>query len=73
MLGDDLTKEVLEAMNSRIIPKGWNEMMIVLILIFNDPERIAQYKPISLCNVVYKVISKIYTNSLKVILPDIIL
>jgi hypothetical protein len=72
MLGDDLTKEVLEAVNTGIIPEGWNDTITVLIPKVDGPEKITQYRPISLCNVVYKVISKMLANRLKVILPEII-
>jgi hypothetical protein len=72
MLGVELTREVFEAIYTRTIPEGWNDTMIVLIPKFDDPERITQYRLISLCNVVYKVISKMFVNRLKLILPDII-
>lgn len=56
LLGDDLVKEVLAAVNSAEIPEGWNDTTIVLIPKVNNPTLVSQFRPISLCNVVYKVI-----------------
>ena len=72
IVGDELTDEVLHAVNSRKIPEGWNSTNIVLIPKVASPEVITQYRPISLCNVVYKIISKMIANRLKKILPDVI-
>ena len=72
ILGDELTKEVLDAINKKKIPTGWNATNIVLIPKVDNPEVITQYRPISLCNVVYKIISKMIVNRLKKILPEII-
>jgi hypothetical protein len=63
---------VLQALNTGIIPEGWNETAIVLIPKVESPELITQFRPISLCNVVYKVISKVLSKRLKILLPDII-
>ena len=59
MLGDDLLQEVLCTVNSRVMPKGWNDTTTVMIPKANTPEKATQFRPISLGNVVYKVISKL--------------
>jgi hypothetical protein len=72
IFGDVLTQEVLEAINNKAIPEGWNDTVIVLIPKVESPESIAQYRPISLCNVLYKVISKMIAFWLKHILDEVI-
>lgn len=56
LLGDDLVKEVIEAVNMAKIPENWNDTYVVLIPKVNNPTLVSQFRPISLCNVVYKVI-----------------
>ena len=73
-LGDDLISEVLTltAVSSRVMPHGWNATSIVMIPKVNTPEKVTQLRPISLCNVVYKVISKMIATRLKNLLLEII-
>ena len=56
MLGEDLKKEVLQAVNTCSIPAGWNDTAIVMIPKVNSPEKVTQFGHVSLRNVVYKVI-----------------
>ena len=72
LVGDDLVKEVLAAVNTAQIPEGWNDTTIILIPKVNDPTLVSQFRPISLCNVVYKVISMLLANRLRGILSDVI-
>jgi hypothetical protein len=54
--GEEITQEILQALNTGIIPEGWNDTTVVLIPKIDDPELISQLCPISLCNVIYKII-----------------
>ena len=67
-----VTKTVLDFLNHGIVPPNFNETRIVLIPKIKDPKRVTNYRPISLCNVVYKLASKAIANRLKKILPTII-
>ena len=64
--------EVLDFLRGGDMPQGWNDTLVVLIPKVNNPEKLKDLRPISLCNVIYKIVSKVITNRLKVILPDII-
>jgi hypothetical protein len=66
IIGEELTYEVLLAVNNRKVPT------IVLIPKVENLEFITQFRPISLCNLIYKVISKRIANRLKTILPEIL-
>jgi hypothetical protein len=72
LIGGDLVQEVVQSLNSRSLPEGWNSTTIVLIPKVKNPTLVTQFRPISLCNVLYKVVSKVLANRLKVILPEII-
>ena len=63
---------VLDFLNNGIMEPDFNYAHIVLIPKIKSPEKITDYRPISLCNVIYKIISKVLANKLKQILPNLI-
>jgi hypothetical protein len=70
--GNDVVREVKALLNGGDMPKGWNETVVVLIPKVPSPEKLNDLRPINLCNVVYKIASKVLSNRLKCILPNII-
>ncbi|XP_065639085.1 uncharacterized protein LOC136071559 [Quercus suber] len=59
LVGDSVRKEVEKAFTDRKVPEYLNNTHIVLIPKIQGPETIGNYRPISLCNSVYKIITKI--------------
>ena len=72
VVGDNVVSAVLDYLNSGDILLDINHTNIVLIPKVKNPEKMSDFRPISLCNVNYKIISKVLANRLKQILPSII-
>ena len=71
-VGMDITQVVLSCLNSGSILKSINHTFIILIPKVKNLERVSEFRPISLCNVIYKVVSKVIANRLKPLLNSII-
>jgi hypothetical protein len=63
IVGDEVVTEVLKVLDGSPMPDKWNDTTVVLI---------KDLRPISLCNVIYKLISKVLANRLKRILPEVV-
>jgi hypothetical protein len=72
IVGNKVTKEVLRVLQGGEMPSSWNETCVVLIPKVKNPEKLQDLRPISLCNVLYKIVSKVLANRLKLILDEII-
>ena len=72
IVGNDVTNAVLDFLNSSNMLPEINYTHIVLIPKVKSSERMLDFRPISLCNVISKIISKILANRLKLILPQLI-
>ena len=71
-IGLDVSEAVLSCLNSGTILKSINHTFLTLIPKVKNPEIVAQFRPISLCNVIYKILSKVIVNRLKPFLNSII-
>jgi hypothetical protein len=65
LVGPDITRAVLEVLNRGLVETEINATYICLIPKVSSPSRVNEFRPISLCNVVYKIISKMLANRLK--------
>ncbi|XP_042974832.1 uncharacterized protein LOC122306468 [Carya illinoinensis] len=70
--GKEVSRFVLNILNTAGSLEGVNDTYITLIPKIKNPTKVSDYRPISLCNVIYKVVAKVLSNRLKLILPDII-
>ena len=72
VVDESVTNAVLDYFNSGVMDLTINHTHIVLIPKIKSPKKMFDFRPISLCNVIYKIISKVLANRLKQILPSII-
>lgn len=72
LVGEKVITEIMAFLNGGDMPAGWNNTNITLIPEVKKPVQVKELRLISLCNVLYKIISKVLANRLKAILPEII-
>ncbi|CAJ2657203.1 unnamed protein product [Trifolium pratense] len=72
IIGPDITRMVLHVLNENGDPSQFNSTHICLIPKTNHPSTPDDFRPISLCNVTLKIITKTLANRIKTILPEII-
>jgi hypothetical protein len=72
LLRADVIKAVKQFFATGCMPQGTNDTSIVLIPKTDNPSELKDYRPIGLCNILYKVVSKCMVNRLHPFFGDII-
>lgn len=70
--GPSVSRAVLNFLNGGSMPEEVNSTVHVLIPKVKHPQDMTQFRSISLCNVLYKLCSKVVANRLRFFLDDIV-
>uniref|UniRef100_A0A453E7K8 Reverse transcriptase domain-containing protein n=1 Tax=Aegilops tauschii subsp. strangulata TaxID=200361 RepID=A0A453E7K8_AEGTS len=68
----EIIAAVLDLFKSGVMPEGVNDTTIVLIPKVPHPKELKDFRPVSLCNVLYKIVSKCLVNRLRPLLGELI-
>lgn len=71
-VGDEVFNSCKSWLEQGTFPTGLNNTHVVLIPKCDNPQTMKDLRPISLCNVVYKILSKVLCNRLKRVLPGLV-
>ena len=72
IIGNEVSAAVLAILDGHPIPPKLNHTLVALIPKKPQPGFVQDYCPINLCNVIYKLVTKVISNRLKPLLPTII-
>lgn len=71
-MSEEICSFVQNCFITSTVPEEVNKTLVSLIPKVDNPDSIKMFRPISLCNVVYKVISKIIVDRLRPLLTKIV-
>ena len=72
IVGESMKFEIKKIFTTKKIPEHLNKTLIVLIPKQLGPETISHFRPISLCNTIYKIVTKILVHRLKHLMPSFV-
>lgn len=70
--GDSISDAVLKVLNGVADVSDWNNTLITLIPKVASPTEVKHFRPISLCNTVYKLVSKVIVNKMRGVLDGVV-
>lgn len=71
-VGHSISNMLLKYLNEGVSIAGLNYTFITLIPKIKKPKSMLEFQPISLCNVIYKILSKVLVNRIKPVLNGVI-
>ncbi|KAH9699193.1 putative ribonuclease H protein [Citrus sinensis] len=72
IVGESFSAGIKEVFNSHSIPREVSKTLLILIPKTERPTSFKMYRPISLCTVFYKTVTKIIVTRLQALLPDLV-
>ncbi|KAK3231108.1 hypothetical protein Dsin_002989 [Dipteronia sinensis] len=70
--GPFTSDEIRQLLNEGAYLRPVNDTLVCLVPKVQSAQRIAEYRPISLCNIIYKVVAKVLANRLRCVLGEVI-
>ncbi|XP_021761146.1 uncharacterized protein LOC110725977 [Chenopodium quinoa] len=71
LVADNVYELVLDVLAGKRMPEKLNDTFLVLIPKVDNPELASLFRPISLCNVAYKIVTKAIVNRIKPMMPHL--
>ena len=71
-LGPSIIQVIQDIFTQHTLPPSWSDTNLALISKVAHPEAITQFRPISLCNTLYKLLSRIIVHRLKPYMAEVI-
>lgn len=72
MIGNDIIGAYKQWLEDGVSPSDLNSTNVVVLPKCDNPKTMKDLLPISLCNVVYKILSKVLCDRLKRVLPHLV-